>query len=163
MRFCDILVPFALKSVRERQSSACLKMKGFTSVIRIGWAGAAGKYGDVQLQLLLLGLHLQPVYITLKWDWIEDILSRRRTLSHLWGRPWPSSGSRQLLLQCRHCPMAWQFVVTAVLFSLSRVDLGLWSQMLAEGCNPTEKTLQGCVWCSLRCSSPKTANTNSSS
>lgn len=59
--------------------------------------------------------------------------------------------------------MAWQFVVTAVLFSLSLFDLGLWSQMLAEGCNPTEKAFQDCVWCSLWCSSPKTANTDASS
>lgn len=61
------------------------------------------------------------------------------------------------------CSIAWLFVVIAVLFSLSLFDLGLWSQMLAEGCYPTEQTFEGCNWCSLWCSAAKTANTYSSS
>lgn len=46
-----------------------------------------------------------------------------------------------------HPVVQWLFVVTEVLFLL--FDLGLWFQMLAEECKPTEKTVQGCVWCSL--------------
>lgn len=135
---------------------------------RIVWALAAGKYGDIWLRLMFLSFAPTACFCYIKMRWLNWRHTKETRLAQwlfslLWGSLWPSSGSRQLLLQYSYCPMPWQFVVTAVLFSLSLFDLGLWSQMLAEGCNPTEKTFQGSVWCSLRCSSPKTANTDSSS
>lgn len=89
--------------------------------------------------------------------------SQRHMTAHFFERTAPCQSviSRGDSLPHFFFPVIQLFVVITALLSLSLFDLCLWSQMLAEGCNPPQKILWGQVWTSLWCSSPKTANTDS--